>query len=325
MQEISELIIELLKTHNRVSLPGMGAFVATPQPAIINPTTKSITPPSKKIAFSKVETWNDGLLEQLYAERRNMSVDEARDRLRITIADMRFELDATGKLVLSGLGTLRQSQARDINFGLDKNLNLKTDSYGLGEVKIEPSANTFRVKKEKDILSSTATDNNLPQLILLGVMLFIISALLLYLFLNRNSKDDPTNPQPPAPQEAVTEVVTKPQEPQRIVHTPPQQPAKAPAKTPTAAPKPQPQPQPAAASSSRCEYCVVANSLSTHEGAKLKSNSYKQMGYKSEVIQSGNNRYRVTIGCYRDGEVAKQELRKAQKLISDAWVLEVCR
>jgi len=152
------------------------------------------------------------------------------------------------------------------------------------------------------------------------VMLFIISALLLYLFLNRNSKDDPTNPPLPTQPTVITEEVAKPKEPQRIVHAP-QQPAKAPA----AAPKPQPQPQPAAASSSRCEYCVVATSLSTYEGAKHKSNSYKQMGYKSEVIQSGNNRYRVTIGCYRDGEVAKQELRKTQKFISDAWVLEVCR
>ena len=322
MQEISELIVELLKTHNRVSIPGLGAFVATPQPAIINKAAKSITPPSKKITFSKAETWNDGLLEQLYAERHGINLDEARDRLRHVIVDIRFELDAAGKLALPGLGTLKQSQARDINFGLDKNLNLKTDSYGLGEVKIEPSVGAFKVKKEKSVSSSATASNNLPQLMLFGVMLVAISTLLLFLFLkHRHSKDDPTNPMQSSRQtaESTSAVEAAPlQEPQRIVHTPQQ-----PAKTPTTAPKPQP--QPATTSSSRCEYCVIATSLSTQESAVHKSNSYKQMGYKSEVIHSGGNRYRVALGCYRDGEAAKQELRKTQKFIADAWVLEVCR
>ena len=323
MREISELILELLKTHNRVSIPGLGAFVATPQSAVIDREAKSIAPPSKKIAFSKAETWNDGLLEKLYAERHNVSLDEARDKLRHVIVDIRFELDATGKLALPGLGTLKQSQARDINFGLDKNLNLKNDSYGLSEVRIEPSAGSFTMKREKSVAE---TGNNLPQLLLFGVMLFAISTLLLYLFLShRHSKDDPANPLPPSEQvaESAPAVEAAPlQVPQRIVHTP-----QPPAKTPTAAPKPQPQspPQPAAAPPSRCEYCVIATSLSTQESAVRKSNSYKQMGYKSEVIHSGSNRYRVALGCYRDGEAAKQELRKTQKFIADAWVLEVCR
>lgn len=328
MEEISALIIELLKTHNRVSLPGVGAFVASPQAAIIDKEAKTITPPSKRIIFSKNETWNDGFLEQAYAERRGVSLDEARDRLRHVITDIRFELDATGKMLLPGLGTLKQSQARDISFGLNKNLNLKGDSFGLSEVKIEPSAGAFKLKKLKNIkpkstssTSSASVANNLPMLMLLGVMLVIISALVLYLFLSHgSSKSDDLFTPPTAPSE-VEQPAAQPQpavatEPtEYIVHTPPPA-VKAPA---PAAPKPQ-----AAAASSRCEYCVVATSLSTEEGAQHKSQQYRDMGYKSTVVNSGNNRYRVTLGCYRTHDAARRELRKTQEFITDAWILEDC-
>jgi len=324
MEEFAELIVELLKTHNRVSLPGLGAFVATPQAAAINSSAKTIAPPSKKIAFSKAETWNDGLLEQLYAERHDLSLEEARDRLRHIIVDIRFELDAAGKLTLPGLGTLRQSQAREIDFGLSKNLNLKSDSYGLGEVKIAPKADAFRmnaVSPERGIPRPAEAGNNLPQLILLGVMLVIISALLLYLFLRyRSGKDDLVSSyasEQPAAAAAASTPPPQPQpEPQRIVHTP------LPATVQPAAPK---QPQPAAAASPRCEHCVIATSLSTQEGARLKANAYRQMGYKAEVIHSGGNRYRVAIGCYRDAEAARQQQRKVRQQVKDAWVLEVCK
>lgn len=320
MEEISELIVELLKTHNRVSLPGMGAFMATPQAAIINKETKTITPPSKKITFSKTETWNDGFLEQLYAERKGVSIDEARDRLRHIIIDVRFELDATGKVTLPGLGTLKQTQARDISFGLSKNVNLKGDSFGLGEVKIEPGAGAFKHGSGKQS-SFSYSKNNLPLLILLGVMVVIISALLLYLFLayrgsNEESWMTPVEqnaaamPAQVQPQQPVGAAAQPQQEPHYIVHTP-QQPAKT-------------QPQPAA-SSPRCEHCIVATSLSTNEGAQHKAEQYRKLGYKSGVVNSGNNRYRVTLGCYRSSDAAKQELRKTQKFIKDAWVLEVCK
>ncbi len=334
MEEISELIVELLKMHNRVSLPGMGAFMASPQPAVIDKSAKTVTPPSKKITFSKSETWNDGLLEQLYAERRGMKPDEAREYLRHIITDIRFELDATGKITLPGLGTLKQSPARDINFGLNKNLNLKGDSYGLSEVKIEPGASALKAKKEKNISSDTSSNKNRLLLILLGIMVVVITvlALLFYLGSRSDNGDDWMTPvevspvevqvqqQLPAVPQVVESEVSAPQaEPQRVAQVPQQSP-----KVKSVAPKKQQVTTPSP-SSSRCEYCVVANSFGTYEGAKQKSDSYRKMGYKSEVVSSSNNRYRVTLGCYASNDVAKLEQRKAQKLIRDAWVLEVCR
>jgi hypothetical protein len=324
MEEIAKLFIELLKTHNRASLPGLGAFVASPQPAVID--KGKIIPPTKKVAFIKSETWNDGLLEQLYAKRYGVDVEVARERLHHAIAAIRFELDATGKVTLPGLGTLRQTASRDVSFGLAKNLNLQKDSYGLGEVKIASKApetpeRTRNGRKVSIGKVSIGKISNVSLFIFFCILLAIIATLTLYLVLSRvHSKDD-------------IEALIKADEPQpALLDAPPEQAVRnaylnasetpamleASASAPAAAVLPL---QPAAP---RCEFCTVVASFNTREGARLKAQSYIDMGYKARVVDGDNSRFRVMLGCYPTLDAAKRGLSEALKFADDAWVLEVC-
>ncbi|MDR1417335.1 MAG: SPOR domain-containing protein, partial [Prevotellaceae bacterium] len=75
----------------------------------------------------------------------------------------------------------------------------------------------------------------------------------------------------------------------------------------------------------RCEFCTVVASFNTLEGARVKEQKYKSMGYKPRVVSGGNNRYRVMLGCYPTVDAAKKGLTEAAKFVKDAWVLEVCK
>ncbi|MDR3188507.1 MAG: SPOR domain-containing protein [Prevotellaceae bacterium] len=329
MEEIAELLIELLKKHNRVSLPSMGAFVASPQPAVIE--KNRIIPPSKKVVFQKSEVWNDGLLEHLYAERYGLSVEDAREKLYRIIADIRFELDATGKVTLSGLGTLKQTPSRDVSFGLAKKLNLQEDSFGLDEVSIASKAEGGGAKKA----GATGKTNNVPLFVLFCVMLATISALTLFFFLNRirskdniealiTEQDEPQTDFPTdLPKQKTLDLGSRtvsqlaPEETPVEVH--PQQPAQPKVNARALEEKPRQK------ATTRCEFCTVVASFNTREGARVKAQRYKNMGYNARVIDGENNRYRVALGCYPTHEAAKQGLVEAAKFVNDAWILEVCR
>ncbi|MDR1225969.1 MAG: hypothetical protein LBK47_03615 [Prevotellaceae bacterium] len=324
MEELAALLIELLKAHNRVSLPGLGAFVAIPQPAFIDNDSKTINPPSKKITFSIAETWNDGLVEQLYAQKHSISEEEAVVRVKHITMDVRFMLDANGKLQLPGLGMLKQGKTRDISFGQNRGTNLNGDSFGLSAVKIG-NHGTAAKKEGKPV-----DVNTLPLIVLAG-MVTLAAAIGLYLFLSGGTIDDElgavlsTKPEmqvnaslAPAAQ---NEMNVEPQ-PSRgsapsevIVHQPARKPTPKPQQ---AAPKAQP-----AKSTGNCEYCIIVTSVSSRKAANIKVQTYVKMGYKnSRVVESGN-KIRVAIGCYKSQEVARKELAKTQKVIKDAWLLEV--
>ncbi|MDR0419259.1 MAG: SPOR domain-containing protein [Prevotellaceae bacterium] len=322
MEEIAKLLVELLKTHNRVSIPGLGAFIATPQPATFDRKSKSIAPPSKKVTFSKEETWNDGLLEQLYAEKYEISIEAARDKIKHFIIDIRFELDAVGKVAFPGLGTLKQGQTKEMSFGLSKNVNLQSDSYGLSEMKISGG-----LGKGAKSNSSGKSSMGAISLIALAVMVALVVAIGLYLYLSggENANNILDIDSENANEERITlsdpETSTK----EYIVHTPKattqSKPQAAPAATNS---KPQQSTTASSASKQSVEFCIIVTSLNTRDAANKEAETYVKMGYKnSHVIDSGNSKFRVSVGCYKSYDAAKKELSIVQRFKQDAWILEV--
>ncbi|MDR3365494.1 MAG: SPOR domain-containing protein, partial [Prevotellaceae bacterium] len=306
-----------------------------PQAAVIE--KGKIIPPSKKVTFQKSEAWNDGLLEKLYAERHGRSIEETRDELHRIIAEIRFELDATGKVALPGLGTLKQTPSREVTFGLAKNLNLQKDSFGLDEVKIAPKAWNNTAKKPNPTGNADAAKSgNIPLFVLFCVMLAAIAALTLFFLLNRVRSKDSVEILLGAADEAPQELSASWPEEQGIAEDsedeadePEAKPAPAAARQPAPSASPLLPAEAAKAppqAAPRCEFCTVVASFNTREGARLKMERYKKMGYNSaRVIDGENNRYRVALGCYRTHEAAKQGLQEAAKFVKDAWILEVCR
>ena len=127
-------MLELLQKHYRVSLPGIGSFVVTSQPARIDEQNNTIEPPVQKVVFSKQETWNDGLLEAAYAARFGLTESEAQERVRHLMMDIRFELDDKGRVNFVNLGCLRQGRQNAID--LEPKVNL-AEMMGLAPVPLD--------------------------------------------------------------------------------------------------------------------------------------------------------------------------------------------
>ena len=153
--ELGKHIADLLREHNRVSLPGIGAFVGNYQPARLNEDTFELAPPYKEITFSKDETWNDELLEKLVARVEEISDDEAKRMVAEAVAFIVAELNKNESCDLPGFGRLVKEAWR-ITFEIEEGLNLLTDAFGLETISVPIPAIQPEKKKAETVETAKA-------------------------------------------------------------------------------------------------------------------------------------------------------------------------
>lgn len=144
--DLGKLIADLLREHNRVSLPGIGAFVGVYKPAILNEETLELAPPFKEITFSRNETWNDELLEQLVSKTEEVSIEEAKKRVAEAVAEITAELHKKESCPIAGLGQLLQEDF-DVTFEIEEGLNLLSEAYGLEVINMQVLSTPNEKKK----------------------------------------------------------------------------------------------------------------------------------------------------------------------------------
>lgn len=135
---ISELLLDLLNYYDRVSLPGLGSFIKSLQPATISAYGTVISPPIIKIDFKTSEIWDDELLVKKYADHEGISITLAKEEVREQIKLLESALKKTKNLLLPGLGTLSYIAADLISFLPVEALEHSSESYGLEPVNIKP-------------------------------------------------------------------------------------------------------------------------------------------------------------------------------------------
>ncbi|MDR2585974.1 MAG: hypothetical protein LBC84_07140 [Prevotellaceae bacterium] len=96
----SRLIKSLLLEHNRVSLPGIGSFVAENQSSELLENGRIINPPARVVTFSVKESWNDEWLERAYAAELEKSLLEIEDGEGLTQEQLEEKKRHTSKLFL---------------------------------------------------------------------------------------------------------------------------------------------------------------------------------------------------------------------------------
>ncbi|MDR1681126.1 MAG: SPOR domain-containing protein [Prevotellaceae bacterium] len=136
--KISTVLVELLREHNRVSLPGIGAFKTEYKPAMLIKNGKSILPPSKTVEFREEEVWNDGLLEARVAQKEAILLDDAGQQIAQLSAEIQSALNDGKRVEFPDFGTLRITDDGDFLFEKDDDLNLLPASAGLDELSITP-------------------------------------------------------------------------------------------------------------------------------------------------------------------------------------------
>jgi nucleoid DNA-binding protein len=135
---ISVLLRQLLRTHNRVSLPGLGAFMVDLTPATIIKGGRAMCPPSKRIVFSTAEVWNDGLLEQALAKDQGYTQEGAQKQMAAFSQKLIEQLAAGRRVEFPELGMLRMTADKEWRFTPFEPVDMDADSFGLLELEMTP-------------------------------------------------------------------------------------------------------------------------------------------------------------------------------------------
>jgi cell division septation protein DedD/nucleoid DNA-binding protein len=145
---IEYYIKALLYQHECVVIPQFGAFLTRYFSAEINPGTQLFSPPSKRVAFNRSITENDGLLAQYVAKAEGLPYTEALEKIKKTVKGWRQLLANQQKLHLKGVGHLYYNSQKLLQFSPALDYNYNVDAYGL---------NIFRataMEREQQIKSS---------------------------------------------------------------------------------------------------------------------------------------------------------------------------
>ncbi|HON54274.1 MAG TPA: hypothetical protein PLG03_01825 [Bacteroidales bacterium] len=182
LQTLSRLIKDLITVNDRVSLPGMGGFVTEIAPSVFSDKARVINPPFRRVLFRMSETWNDQLLENLYADEADITLEEAANEIESFIKDLRSDLNRLKSIQLPGFGTMKATDKNDYFFVADKDLFIYPEAFGLEplNIKILPKRGSLEILKKTSAKPKKKHRLGLILLIILVILIIIIALMVFF-------------------------------------------------------------------------------------------------------------------------------------------------
>lgn len=146
MNTLSLHIEYLLRRHDCVILPGVGAFIRTCRDACIDMERGIATPSTYDIAFNSDVNNEDAMLSNSYSRRRGVSFSEGKRMLRQDIDTLVHKLAYGEKVEIGRLGTLSKDATGRIQFRRIDTVQSQAALMGYPKIKI-PGIE----KKEKEV------------------------------------------------------------------------------------------------------------------------------------------------------------------------------
>ncbi len=147
MQELFGIIVDLMKRHSCVIVPGLGGFVINAKEAVADHHSDYFLPPSKELVFNAKLSHNDGLLAHALMQNRGVSFDEADRIIAEKVAGLKAVLAEKGVCEVGNYGYFTEGRAGTF-FNFKKMEIEDVDSFGLHEFYF-PEIENKEEKKEK--------------------------------------------------------------------------------------------------------------------------------------------------------------------------------
>lgn len=138
---MSKMVKELILDHDRVSLPGLGTFVAEMVPASFTDKGYTINPPYRRLSFRQTEG-EDSLLVSWYASLNGVSEEVASSAIEDFMAGLREVLEKRKNVIFPGLGRLRATKENNLFFIADEDLDIYPEGFGLSPVSLKTHVET---------------------------------------------------------------------------------------------------------------------------------------------------------------------------------------
>ena len=138
---LSKMVKELILDNDKVSLPGLGAFVAEVVPATFSDKGYTVNPPYRRLSFrSNLEP--DTLLAELYARANGVEEDIAGRIVTEFVSELAEVLKVKKTVVFPGLGRLRATKENNVFFVADEDLDIYPEGFGLEPVSLKTHQET---------------------------------------------------------------------------------------------------------------------------------------------------------------------------------------
>lgn len=135
----------LLRSHDCVIVPGLGAFIINRHGARLDREAGVIEPPTAELTFNPSVRHNDGLLASSIARREEVEYDTAAEILAEELAAMRSHLATERKITIGMLGTLSLGAEDNLVFTPTQQ---QADRFGLHRIllpRIAPNVDAANV------------------------------------------------------------------------------------------------------------------------------------------------------------------------------------
>lgn len=137
--DIGELIADLLYENQTVTVPGLGAFVKSADPADLDKYLGTVRPAGTRVEFNENLAIDDGLLVGGLRDKYSLSYQEAKKLIDDYVRQIRQTLARKEVVLLPRVGRLYHDFQQKMQFVSDGH-NFDLESYGLPEVKVQPIA-----------------------------------------------------------------------------------------------------------------------------------------------------------------------------------------
>ena len=150
----------LLRLHDCVIVPTLGAFIISRCPARFDREAGVILPPSADLTFNPSVTHNDGLLATSIARRAGIDYDSAVEILDEQVAALRAHLSVARTITLGSLGTLTLGAEDNPVFTPARR---QTERYGLHQVLLPRLAPAPQAGEGVEIQPAVVTPAETPE------------------------------------------------------------------------------------------------------------------------------------------------------------------
>ena len=147
---IKQYIKELLYIHECVTIPSFGAFLTQSTRAFVNYEVGNFEPPKKIIGFNILLKNNDGVLANHLAKKEKISYEKALKKIEKEVIIWKQRLN-TQNLFFPGIGEMKLTYDKKIEFFPSRQINFDSNSYGLIPFQRNPIKKIIPVSDNKNL------------------------------------------------------------------------------------------------------------------------------------------------------------------------------
>ncbi len=149
-------IKDLLLKRDGLVVPELGSFIVEEVPSRIDQTNNKVIPPRKNIKFNASITQDDDhILAHTIMQEENISFEEASQKIREQVEQIKQDLDKNNKFEITDLGVIEKDQSGNLQFKTSEK-----DNKSLGLIEIE--AKPFEQPQQKQKPGISPSEKSIP-------------------------------------------------------------------------------------------------------------------------------------------------------------------